>query len=356
MGILVSTTMASQPTPEIIPEMNATPLPEGSRALVTGGTGFTGRRLVETLLRAGHAVRVIARPSPRSAELARLGCEVVEGQVYDPETVRRACRDVEYVFHVAAAYREAGIRDDVYAKVHVESTRLLAQAALGIRGFRRFVHVSTMGVHGHIENPPANEESPYGPGDLYQSTKLEGELWIRDFAPQNGLSLAVIRPAAIYGPGDRRLLKIFRMVRWPVFPILGFGKCLYHLVHVEDLVRGLLLAAVHPRAEQQVFLCGDRESIPLEEMARVIGAAIGRRPRFARIPVTPFFLLGDVCEAVCKPLKIEPPIYRRRVAFFTKDRSFDTSKIRTFLGFENLHPNREGLAATAKWYLDNGWL
>lgn len=336
--------------------MSAPQLSANSRILVTGGTGFTGQRLLERLRTEGHSVRVIARPSPRTAELKKMGCDVVEGQVYDPDTVQRACRDIEYIFHVAAAYREAGISDEIYAKVHVESTKLLARAAAGMNGFKRFVHVSTMGVHGHIENPPANEESPYGPGDLYQSTKLEGELWIRDFAPKNGLSMSVIRPAAIYGPGDRRLLKVFRMVRWPVFPMLGYGKCLYHLVHVDDLVTGMMLAAVHTRAEQEVFLCGDRESIPLADMARIIGEAIGRRPRFLRIPATPFFLLGDVCEAICKPLKIEPPIYRRRVAFFTKDRSFDTSKIRNYLGFENAFTNRTGLTTTAKWYRDNGWL
>lgn len=336
--------------------MSVYELPAKSRILVTGGTGFTGRRLVEILRQRGHTVRVIARPSPRSAELSRLGCDVVEGQVYDPDTVQKACHDIEYIFHVAAAYREAGISDDIYAKVHVESTKLLARAAAGIKGFRRFVHVSTMGVHGHIENPPANEESPYGPGDLYQSTKLEGELWIRDFAPKNGLSMSVIRPAAIYGPGDRRLLKVFKMDKWPVFPILGFGKCLYHIVHVDDLVTGMMLAAVHPRADQEVFLCGDRTSIPLQEMASIIGEAIGHRPRFLRIPVTPFFILGDICEAVCKPFKIEPPIYRRRVAFFTKDRSFDMTKIRTYLGFENAYTNRAGLTETALWYKNNGWL
>lgn len=331
-------------------------LPPNRGVLVTGATGFTGRVLIDKLRAGGHRIRVIARPSPRAKELAASGCEVFEGHVYDPATVRAACQDVDYIFNVAAAYREAGIKDDIYAKVHVEATKLLAEAALTIPGFKRFVHVSTMGVHGHIENPPANEESPYGPGDLYQTTKLEGELWIREFAAKNGLSLTVIRPAAIYGPGDRRLLKVFKMVKWPVFPILGYGKCLYHLVHVDDLTNSFLLAAAHPAAEQQVFLCGDAESIPLTGMIDIIGQAIGHRPRVLRIPVTPFFWLGDLCEWVCKPLGIEPPIYRRRVAFFTKDRSFDTSKIRRLLGFENSQTNETGLRETAAWYRQNGWL
>lgn len=332
------------------------PLPSGSRVLVTGATGFTGSRLTEALIGQGCRVRVIARPSPRAEQLKQLACEVIEGQVYDPDAVQRACQGIDYVMHVAAAYREAGISDDIYRRVHVESTQLLAEAALKQPGFKRFVHVSTMGVHGHIEHPPANEESPYGPGDLYQTTKLEGELWIRDFARSNRLPLAVIRPAAIYGPGDRRLLKVFKMSLWPVFPVLGFGKCLYHLVHVDDLVDGLMLAATHPDADQEVFLCGDAAPIPLVDMADIIAGVFNKSLRVVRFPVTPFFWIADACEAVCKPFNLEPPLYRRRVAFYTKDRAFDTSKIRTRLGFTNRWTTREGLEQTAAWYRDQHWL
>jgi nucleoside-diphosphate-sugar epimerase len=331
-------------------------LPENSRVLVTGATGFTGRHLVGKLLAQKAKIKIIARPSSRSDELKALGCEVFEGQIYDPETVRLACRDIDYIFHIAAAFREAGVSDDIYSKVHVESTKLLANAACEIPGFKRFVHISTVGVHGHIEHPPANEEAPYGPGDLYQATKLEAELWIRDFARQRGMSMSVIRPTAIYGPGDRRLLKIFRMAQWPVFPIIGFGKCLYHMTHVEDLANSFLLAAIHPRADQEVFICGDPETISLIELVHISAEVTGHMPKILRLPATPFFLLGDLCELVCKPLKIEPPIYRRRVAFYTKDRSFDTSKLRNYLGFEHAYSNRTGIIETVKWYKEQGWI
>ncbi len=160
------------------------PLPENSTVLITGATGFTGRWLVDKLLNEKVAIKVIARPSRRADELKSLGCEVIEGQIYDPATVAAACRGIDYIIHIAAAFREAGVSDDIYGKVHVDATKLLAEAAAKLPGFKRFVHVSTMGVHGHIENPPANEESPYGPGDLYQETKLEAELWLRDFAKE----------------------------------------------------------------------------------------------------------------------------------------------------------------------------
>ena len=331
-------------------------IPAGARVLVTGATGFTGQVLLRKLCAQSLRVRAMARPSSSRAALADLPVEWVVGQVYDPAAVERAMEGVDYVLHVAAAYRDPGIEDAEYGRVHVESTQLLAAAALRQPSFRRFVLVSTAGVHGHVENPPADENAPFRPGDVYQRTKAEAETWLRDFARANALPHAVIRPAAIYGPGDRRLLKIFRMAKAPVFLMLGRGKGLYHLVHVDDLTDAIVRAAWHPAALGQAFICGAPSAIPLTEIGRIVADELGRPFRPLRLPAWPFFLLADIVETICRPLKIAPPIYRRRVAFFTKDRSFDTRTIRDLLGFACRWENEAGLRATARWYKENGWL
>ena len=197
-------------------ESSALSFPAGAKVLVTGATGFTGAVLVRKLLQAGADVRAIAREPSRTKALGDLKICWHQGQVYDPAVVAAAARDVQYVFHLAAAYREAKYGDEMYEKVHTTSTRLLANAVLKNKDFRRFVHVSTVGVHGHIANPPADENYPFHPGDIYQETKAEAELWLRRFALENKLPFTIIRPAAIYGPGDTRLLKFFRMAarRW----------------------------------------------------------------------------------------------------------------------------------------------
>ncbi len=331
--------------------------PRGTRVLVTGASGYTGRVLTRKLVELGCEVRAIARASSDLGPLEGLPINWFRGDVFDQEVVNSACLDVEYIFHVAAAYREAKISDQTYVKVHVDSTKLLAQAVLNSRVFKRFVHVSTVGVHGHIDHPPADENYRFSPGDIYQRTKAEAELWIREFAKQHGLPLAVVRPAAIYGAEDRRLFKLFKMASRPLFPLFGRGKGLYHLIHVDDLTDIFITAALHPRALGEVFIAGDPKPSELKEIASTIASEIGNTGlKFLRFPAWPLFLAADLCELICKPLGIEPPIYRRRVAFFTKDRAFNTTKLSELLGYRYTYSTEQGLRSTARWYQERGWL
>ncbi|NCD32945.1 MAG: NAD-dependent epimerase/dehydratase family protein [Spartobacteria bacterium] len=331
-------------------------LPAGTPVLVTGATGFTGKVLVRKLVEAGAQVRAIAREKSSISALDDLPVQWFRGQVYDADVVEQAVHGVDYIFNVAAAFREPGIEDEEYRRVHVVSTQLLAAAALKQPGFKRFVHTSTVGVHGHVGDAVASETFRYAPGDIYQRTKLEAEEWIRAFASENNLSVAVIRPAAIYGPGDRRLLKLFKMAKRGWCPMLNHHDTRYHLIYVDDLVQGMLRCALHPAADGDVFICGNHTPSSLKDIVTAAAEELGSSVRFISLPAGPVFFVADVCEAICKRFHWNPPIYRRRVAFFTKDRAFDTSKIHTRIEFEESLDNTGGVRETARWYRDNHWL
>jgi nucleoside-diphosphate-sugar epimerase len=328
-------------------------------ALVTGATGFTGGHLARTLAADGQRVRAIVRPrslvKPETVALRAAGVEVVAGDLTDAAAVRAAAEGCAVVYHIAATYREAGQPDSAYRAINVEGTRHVLEAARAA-GATRVVHCSTGGVHGHIERPPANEDAPFAPGDIYQQTKLEAEQLAREFGRQSGLEVAVVRPIGIHGPGDLRFLKMFRGIARGRFPVLGGGQVFYHLTYISDLVQGFRLAATRPEATGRTYIIAGPEYTTLNELAARIARILGVRPPWIRLPAWPFWLAGAMCEAVCVPLRIEPPLYRRRVDFYTKSRAFDTTRARAELGYAPRVPLDEGLRLTAAWYRERGLL
>src|SRR5258706_10071991 len=146
-----------------------------------------------------------------AAELARCGISVQIGDLRDPAALARATAGVDVVYHIAAIYRQAGLGRNVYRAVNATAVRDVVEAAAR-GGATRVVHCSTVGVHGDVEHPPANEDAALKPGDVYQETKLEGEQLAREAAAKTGIEVTIARPTGIYGPGDRRLLRLFRGV------------------------------------------------------------------------------------------------------------------------------------------------
>ena len=325
------------------------------RVLVTGATGFTGAHLARRLVAAGDTVRAMVRRPEQAASLREAGIEVVGGDLTDAASLRRASEGVEVVYNIAALYRTAGLPTAAYRAVNAEGVATLIRSAAGA-GAKRVVHCSTVGVHGDVEHPPANEDAPLRPGDVYQETKLEGERLGAAAAKETGIELVIARPSGIYGPGDRRLLKLFGGVARRRFVLLGDGRIFYHLTYVDDLCDGFRLCATQPAAAGRTYLLAGGEVTTLKELIAITADVAGVAPPRLRLPVWPFWLAGAACEVVCKPLGIAPPIYRRRVDFFTKSRAFDISRARTELGFAPAVGLREGIGRTLEWYRGRHWI
>jgi nucleoside-diphosphate-sugar epimerase len=325
------------------------------RVLVTGATGFTGGHLARALAARGYEVAALVRNAAGAADLARAGVELRPGDLLDEASLARAVRDVSVVYNIAAIYREAGLPADRYDAVNARAVGSVIDAAAAA-GVKRVVHCSTVGVHGHIETPPANEDAPFAPGDVYQRTKLRGEQIARERAGRTDVELTIVRPSGIYGPGDRRLLKLFRSVARRRFVILGSGRIFYHVTYVDDLVEGFRLAGEIPAAAGRTYIIAGEDIPTLTELVRVIADESGVPPPALKLPVWPVWVAGVLCEAACAPVGLEPPIYRRRVDFFTKSRAFDISRARTELGYQPKVGLREGVRRTLAWYRQAGWL
>jgi len=308
----------------------------------------------------GHQVRALVRKptlarDPASArDLSAHGVEIIPGDLGDDRALDAAMTGIDVVYNLAAVYREAGVSSDTYRAVNATAVGHVIEAAARA-GVPRVVHCSTVGVHGDVEHPPADEEAPLKPGDVYQQTKLEGESVAREAAERSGVQVVIARPTGIFGPGDRRLLKLFRAVVRRM-PILGSGEIYYHLTYIDDLVEGFRLCGEQPAAAGRTYILAGAEVTTLNELVRRIAAVAGVKPPPFRLPVWPFWMAGALCEAICSPLGIEPPIYRRRVDFYTKSRAFDISRARRELGYNPQLALDEGLRRTVAWYREHGWL
>ena len=325
------------------------------RVLVTGATGFTGGHLARSLSARGYEVRTLIRDGTQARSLERAGIESVVGSLEDHASIARAVNGVDIVYHIAAVYRAAGIPRATYRAVNAVAVGAVIEAAADA-GVQRVVHCSTVGVHGDIKHPPATEDAPIRPGDIYQVTKVEGEQIARAASQRTGLPVTIARPSGIYGPGDRRLLKLFRGIARRRFVVLGSGDIFYHLTYIDDLVEGFRLCGEVPAAANRTYILAGGEVTSLNDLMTLIAREAGVAPPALKLPVWPFWLAGAACEAICVPLGLEPPIYRRRVDFFTKSRAFDISRARSEIGYAPQVTLPDGIRRTLDWYRVHGWL
>ena len=325
------------------------------KVLVTGATGFTGSHLAFGLVKKGYSVRAIVRPGKDTSELEKSGVEIVNGDLVKKETLAAAVKGIDTVYHIAAVFREQNVPHQYFYDVNLNGTKNLLEVSVAA-GVRRFVHCSTVGVQGEIKNPPAKETDPYGPGDYYQNSKMEGEKFALDFFKKNKIEGVVFRPVGIYGPGDTRFLKIYKFVNSGSFRMIGSGDVLYHMTFIEDLVQGIILCGEKKEAVGEIFTLGGNEYVPLTKLIDMVATAIGKKVSQKKIPLWPVYTAAVMCEALCYPLKIKPPLYRRRLDFFTKDRAFDISKAKKLLGYKPQVDLPTGLKITADWYKENNLL
>jgi dihydroflavonol-4-reductase len=322
---------------------------------VTGATGFLGGHLALALARRGNHVRALVRRVPTSGFLVdEPDIELVEGDLTDASAVLRASEGCSVFYHIGALYRSTREPDAVFHDVNVNGTRHVLDAARK-HGALRVVHCSTIGVHGDVAEIPANESTPLRPHDVYQRTKLAGEM-LAQAAAKEGLPVVIFRPAAIYGPGDTRFLKLFKTIHDGRFRMIGSGEVLYHMTFVSDLVEGVILCGGHPDAVGRVYILAGPRYTTLKELVSIVAAAVGRPVPRGHIPLPPVKFAARVCEGICRPFGIQPPLHGRRLDFFTVNRAFSIEKARRELGYAPGIDLPEGCHLTAQWYFDQGML
>lgn len=325
------------------------------RILVTGGSGFLGANLASALLRRGHSVRVLCRPTSRRVALAGLPVEHVTGDILEPDSVARAVDGCDMVFHVAglSAYWRAR-REQVY-RVNVEGTRIVMEACLRA-GVARVVHTSSVAA---IGIPPpgtlGTEETPFDPLSAtfaYAGSKRRAEEEVQR-AVARGLPAVIVNPAAVIGAGDHYLISgsaVVAAARGQLLAVPPGGMC---VADVDAVVQGHIAAAERGQIGERYILGG--ENLSHYQFAAMIAGVVGRSP--PRI-VLPRPLLGPLARLVDAFNRVNPwpPLVNGdQIRLGGANFFFDSSKAVRELGYP-LMPVRDAVEKAYRWYVEHGVL
>ena len=327
------------------------------RYLITGATGFIGPYLIKRLVTDGHVCRCLVRPGseekiPKSADL-----EIFTGDITQPETLIGIANGVDRLIHLATLGHMSNftVTEDMFTAINVNGSQNIMKEALKV-GVPKIVHCSSVAAMGICSEIPATETTPCAPHHPYGRSKLAAENAVREMVRQEGLPAVIIRFSMVYGPGDSRdILKLTRMAKKGLFPKVGKRAKLTPLVHVQDAVDGLLLAAEKGR-DGETYLITNRNSEPFDKIREIIQDALGLKKKAVYVPEWVALAAAAFMEKSFGLIGKSPPVARKNIESTLADRVFSIEKAQRDLGFDPKIDPEVGLRETVNWYRHMGWV
>jgi nucleoside-diphosphate-sugar epimerase len=319
------------------------------KALVTGATGFIGSHLVDALIREGFEVTCLVRNPSNLKFLSEFNIKLVSGDCTVQESLEDAVKDIDYVFHIAGLTKAHCEADFFHA--NAKGTENIVQALLkNNRNIKRFVYLSSLAAAGPSRDcKPLKEDCELAPVSVYGKTKLEGEKIV--IAHKDKIPVTIIRPPAVYGPRDRDLLILFKMVKLGFIPY--WGKCYYSFIYIEDLINGIILSALKKEAEGEILFMSDGNIYSSDDIICAISDAVQKKPVKLTVPRFIMPLLGVISEKakgvnIINTDKIKEMQHNHWIC--------DTLRAKERLNFEPKVKIKEGAKWTADWYRIHQWL
>ncbi|MEP7325235.1 MAG: NAD(P)-dependent oxidoreductase [Gemmatimonadota bacterium] len=321
------------------------------KALLTGATGFVGRHLVSTLLRRGDDVTALIRSPQKAQDIADTGVRLITGDLDDQRAMAQAAEGQDVVYHVAGL--TAALSEAEFLHVNRDGTQALLAAAT-VAGCRRFVLVSSAAAAGPSQpGVPSTGDEPPHPVTIYGESKLAGERVVR----ASSIPWTIVRPPAVYGPGDRELLRIFKLARLGIAPVFGGGRQELSLVYGPDLGEALAAAGHAPAAVGKVYYACHPEVVTSGMMVREIGRAMGKSVRLLPLPG---FLANGILTVTGAAARLTG-----KATLLTRDKAHeflapawtaDPSRLTADTGWRAEHDLRSGVSETLEWYRSHKWL
>ena len=322
--------------------------------LVTGAAGFLGSHVTTLLGTRGVRPRACIRPDEDGRPLSQAGADVRTGDIGDRSAIAAALTGVEDVVHCAARTGPWGPASE-YERTNVLDLESLVRAAMAA-GVRRFVHVSSITVHGNNVHGEADENSPLrAEPNPYSRTKVAGERLLQRMIRDEGAPVTIVRPGWIYGPRDTSsFARIAGMIGQRRMIMVGSGRNHLPLIHVRDVAEGLLLACAAEQAAGRTYLLVNDQPVTQRQFLAAIAAELGAPVPARRIPYRAAMMLGGMAEHLghLARLRQPPPVMRYGLQLLGGDNRFSITRARRELGFAPRIGLAEGTRDSIEWYLD----
>lgn len=320
------------------------------KALVTGATGFIGSHLVEELISRGCEVTCLVRKTSELKWIDGLKTDIIYGDCEEEDSLSYIPQDSEYVFHLAGLTKAR--KDEDFFCVNVKGTEnLLKAVSKKSADLKRFVYLSSLAAAGPgRDGRPVNETSEPMPVSRYGVSKLKGEEAVWRF--NDTIPVTIIRPPAVYGPRDRDFYVLFKMIKKGFYPY--FGKCYYSIIYVDDLVKGIISAALSKEAENGIYFLSDGRIYSNSDITDEITNALNTRALKIRIPISVMKVLAEVSNRLGRNVTI---INRDKLREISNCYWVcDSSSAEKEFGFIPKVSIKEGIKWTADWYRIHQWL
>lgn len=327
------------------------------KALITGATGFIGSHLAERLAAEGVEIRILLRETSNRQWIEHLDAELVIGSLSDSESLRTAVADVDYVYHIAGVVASKD-RQGFY-RGNVDATRNILQAISDVNpGLQRFLHSSSLAAVGPASDPESlvDESTPLRPITTYGESKAEAERVVAEFAER--IPTTIVRPPAVYGPRDVGIYTFFQVAARGIAPLIGSDRKLVSLVHVDDLVTGIIAAATSERSVGETYFISSEELYDWRQVGNVTAQVLGRkRPRYLSIPHPVVHAVAALSGSLGRFRKSPPILDREKGRDITQPYWIcSVEKARRDLSYRQEMSIEEGVRQTVEWYRERKWL
>ena len=325
------------------------------KVLLTGATGFIGSHLAEELHKKGYQLRCITRKTSDLSWIKDLPIEFVEGDYEYLPSLQKAVSGIDYLYH-SAGVTKAKTKTEYFKGNHIATKNLLQAILNGNTKLKRFIHISSQAAVGpSLDGKPIDEQTSFHPITTYGISKMEAER--ECLTLMNKIPITIVRPPAVYGPRDKDIFEFFRTINKGLQPMIGFRNTYVSLVHVKDLVQGIILAGENEQAIGQTYFISSEQFYNWKQIGELAASVMNKKVLQINVPKLIVYIIAAIAEL--------GSLFSRKPALLNIEKAKDITqdnwicnieKAKRELGYRESLTLEEGIRDTVAWYRAKGWI